>query len=570
MLAAAVSAQTEMTWPKDTVDGTVVYRYTVQKSEGLYRISKNFEVSQEELVKFNPQLQTEGLKYGQTILVPVKGAAPVKQTTAKDKGKAAAEDAPAYIKHVIQPKETLYALSKKYGVSVEELQAANPTLSQNMPIGATLLIPTGAKPAEKTQETAVANEDNAKADTKKGLRTDNQRQQKKDEKAAAKLELDTPAAAAEPAPAAAEETALPQDTAVAAAEDTVAAEQTEETAISAIPLRIAYLLPLQADAAKRDNSMDRFVDFYEGSLLAIYEAQQNGQHFDIYTYDIQKSDIGIQQVLLKGEMHNMDAIIGPAYPAQVSYAAMFAKQNRIPCIIPFTNKVSGIEMNPYLVQFNPSDVMEAEAAVELLKADKEKVQLVFVDPQAADVPAFVSTLHQKASEEGFSIAETTVREILNDSLGLVLKKGKKNILVFNAEKYSAVSVLMNKVISQKGGNEIALFGRYSWKSEKTPIQMVYASMFHDASGARLSAYETLYKKYFGHKLSSTNPRFDLLGYDLTKSTIEYLLRAQQAVSEADKDRVYGEEYKGLQSDIRYGRASAEGGRVNNGIKLIWK
>jgi len=269
-------------------------------------------------------------------------------------------------------------------------------------------------------------------------------------------------------------------------------------------------------------------------------------------------------------MHNMDAIIGPAYPAQVSHAALFAKQNRIPCFIPFTNKVSGLEANPYLVQFNPTDVMEAEAAVNLMKADKDKVQLIFVDPQANDIPQFVSTLHAQATAAGFQVAETTMREILNDSLRLVLQKGKKNILVFNAEKYSAVSVVMNKIISQKGGNEIALFGRYSWKNEKTPIPMVYVSMFHDPDAGRLASYTTLYKKYFGHTLSSTSPRYDLLGYDITKSTIEYLLRAQQAGSTAEKDRVYEEEFKGLQSDIRYGRISAEGGRVNKGIKLIWK
>ena len=44
--ATSLFAQTE-SWPKDTVDGVVVYRYTVQKSEGLYRISKNFNLSDE-------------------------------------------------------------------------------------------------------------------------------------------------------------------------------------------------------------------------------------------------------------------------------------------------------------------------------------------------------------------------------------------------------------------------------------------------------------------------------------------------------------------------------------------
>lgn len=565
-LAASTSAQTE-NLPKDTIDGTVVYRYTVQKSEGLYRISKTFEVTQEELVKLNPKLQTEGLKYGQTIYVPV-----------KDAPKAENTDNAQYIKHVVQPKETFYALSKRYGASAEAIQAANPGLDPTkMQIGTTILIPVKNTAAEQTAPAATATTKTEAEEKKPSLISKEEKTDKK-ELRADKEAIDRKVARAEELAVARaqEEAQKANETAETAAAETTpeaadtTAETSAEAAISAIPLRIAYLLPLQVDASKRDATMDRFVDFYEGALLAIYEAQQSGQHFDIYTYDVQKSDIGIQQVLQKGEMRNMDAIIGPAYPAQVSYAALFAKQNRIPCVVPFTNKVSGLEHNPYMMQFNPTDVTEAEAAVELLASEKNKIQLIFVDPQASDVPQFVSTLHSKAQEAGFAVAETTLREILNDSLKLVLEKGKKNILVFNAEKYSAVNVVMSKVISQKGGNEIALFGRYSWKNEKTPIPMVYVSMFHDPSAAKISAYEKLYKHYFGHTLSSTNPRYDLLGYDITKSTINYLLRSQQAGNDAERDVVFGEEYKGLQSDIRYSRPTAESGRVNMGIKLIWK
>ena len=55
---------------RDTVNGKVVYKYTVQKSEGLYRISKNFGVSQEEIINLNPILKSEGLKLGQIIYIP--------------------------------------------------------------------------------------------------------------------------------------------------------------------------------------------------------------------------------------------------------------------------------------------------------------------------------------------------------------------------------------------------------------------------------------------------------------------------------------------------------------------
>ena len=49
MSTAALSAQTVLPYPLDTIDGKVYYRYTVERSIGLYRISKNFGVSQEEI-----------------------------------------------------------------------------------------------------------------------------------------------------------------------------------------------------------------------------------------------------------------------------------------------------------------------------------------------------------------------------------------------------------------------------------------------------------------------------------------------------------------------------------------
>lgn len=549
-------AQAE-SWPKDTVDGVVVYRYTVQKSEGLYRISKNFNVSQEELVRLNPTLQTEGLKFGQVILVPVKEEQP-----------AAADS--SMVKHVIEPKETLYAISKRYGVSVAELQAANPEVSKNMPIGATLLIPARAAegatlPVPQTQAEAP------KMDAP-------QPQAEAPKVESPKAESEAPTIEAPQA----EEPVLPTPKLQADSLTAVLQVATDSmvehplllpydsSIISALPLRIAYLLPFQVEAAKRDGQMDRFIDFYEGALLAIYEAQACGQHFEIFTYDVQKSDIAIQKVLKKGEMQNLDAIIGPAYPAQVSHAALFAKQNRIPCIIPFTNKVSGLEHNPYLMQFNPSAQKEAEAAVRLLSAHKDSLQLVFVDPQASEVSPFVSTLREKALAAGFTTADIALQTIINDSLTTILKQDKKNILVFNSDKYVSVNAVMSKVVNQKKGHSLALFGRYSWQHEKCPIEMVYVSIFHEPNTAHMASYEALYKQYFGHALSSLQPRYDLLGYDLTKAVIRHLLLSQQAVSDQDKQHVFAEEHIGLQSDIHYERASEEGGLENIGIKLIWK
>ena len=69
--ALPLTAQTDSTnCPKDTINGEVVYKYQVEKSIGLYRIGINFNVSQSEIVRMNPQLKERGLRYGETILLP--------------------------------------------------------------------------------------------------------------------------------------------------------------------------------------------------------------------------------------------------------------------------------------------------------------------------------------------------------------------------------------------------------------------------------------------------------------------------------------------------------------------
>ena len=69
-LSGMILAQSTLDYPLDTIEGQVYYRYTVERSIGLYRISKNFGVSQEAILQANPHLQTMGLRYDEVILVP--------------------------------------------------------------------------------------------------------------------------------------------------------------------------------------------------------------------------------------------------------------------------------------------------------------------------------------------------------------------------------------------------------------------------------------------------------------------------------------------------------------------
>ena len=60
-LVLPAAAEELLNYPLDTVNGEEVYRYQVEKSIGLYRIGVNFNVSQSEIIRLNPQLRERGL-----------------------------------------------------------------------------------------------------------------------------------------------------------------------------------------------------------------------------------------------------------------------------------------------------------------------------------------------------------------------------------------------------------------------------------------------------------------------------------------------------------------------------
>ncbi|MFM2290486.1 MAG: hypothetical protein RIS29_299, partial [Bacteroidota bacterium] len=248
--------------------------YTVGKKQTVFAICKQFNLSQEELVKYNPDLQN-GAKEGMVLKIPKQSQViaevsektqvttqQVKTTEAKElkpiEKKWVAESKPYFI-HVVQPDETLYSLSKRYKVDLDEVIALNPGTETKLVSGSELKIPgVNSTTPQTPQKQATANEQSESFDINRLF------------------------------------------------ENGILAKKTQQT------LHIAFLLPFMTDQEKKDPSAEKFVEFYQGALLAIEEAKSKGVSFDIYTYDTGKSEDKLSEVLLNSELKSVDLIIGPA------------------------------------------------------------------------------------------------------------------------------------------------------------------------------------------------------------------------------------------------------------------
>ena len=63
-------AQDLLPYPLDTVNGEEMYRYEIERSIGLYRISVKFGIPQSEIIRYNPQIQEQGVRYGESLMIP--------------------------------------------------------------------------------------------------------------------------------------------------------------------------------------------------------------------------------------------------------------------------------------------------------------------------------------------------------------------------------------------------------------------------------------------------------------------------------------------------------------------
>ena len=301
-------------YPKISVDGKEYYLYTVQKSEGFYAISQRFGVPQSVIIEANPSAES-GLKVGQILKVPVAGyTAPVTKEKVKP-------DFPVKT-YTIRPKDTLYSLSKKYKVSVDDILKVNPEAT-TLSIGDQLYIPDSVAIKKEIKQKEVQER---KEQTKKYNSLAQQAFETKTD--TADVNVDTLA------------TILDSELYL---DDIITKNYHGD-------FKVAVLLPFMLDAQKRDASMDRFVDFYKGCIIAADSLSKLGFNIDLHAFDIGKTHSQISSVLSNPILKQMDLIIGPAYQSQVSYIAKFAQENNIRTVIPFSSNVPEISTNKYLYQ----------------------------------------------------------------------------------------------------------------------------------------------------------------------------------------------------------------------------
>jgi len=123
--------------------------HKIVKGETIYSICKKYDIDEKELRKANPQLN-DGLKNGLTLIIPLKS---------KNEDKKAQENkTQKFISHTVKKGETLFSISRKLHVTVDEIKEYNPEVKDGCKAGQILRIPVEQEKTNAKESTPVKTE----------------------------------------------------------------------------------------------------------------------------------------------------------------------------------------------------------------------------------------------------------------------------------------------------------------------------------------------------------------------------------------------------------------------------
>ena len=488
--------------------------HTIQAGETLYKLTTMYNISAKDICEANPGLSAENFRIGQVILIPQKEKEQV--VTAQKPTEQSNIQGPVVPRckemHKVKRKETIFSVSREYGISEEELIAANPELKKGMKKGQLLCIPypvaTTTQPTQKEDPYAIP----------------------------------------------------PSNSELF--------RESKETPKKMSTIKAALILPFQEDK--------RMVEYYEGFLMAVDSLKRTGTSLDLYVYDSGKEVSTLNAILSKNEMKKMDVIFGPMHQKQIKPLSDFAKKNDIRLVIPFSQKGEEVFNNPAVYQINTPQSYLYSEVYEHFTRQFPNAHVIFIEPISADKEKaeFISGLKQELKNKGISM-QTVNENATKEMLKAALRNDKENIFIPTSGKnVLLIKVLpqLTLLVRDNAGQNIHLFGYPEWQTyTRDHLESFfeldvyfYSSFYTNTLFPAAVQFTNAYHKWYSKDLSSKYHNYAMLGFD----TGFFFLKGLSRYGSELENNLSKMNLTPIQTGFKFQRVNNWGGFINKKVFFI--
>ena len=507
--------------------------HTIQSGETLYKLSVKYGVSVERICQANPGLSAKNFRVDQVIAIPP--VAKSEQVSAEVIDQLPASPAKVEKKdeslkpncrdmHRVERKETVYSICKQYGITEEELLAANPEIkNKKLKKGKFLCIPYPKETA--TTSTPIQPQTNLDATLTDAQLFD--KNKKKNEK------------------------------------------------ISTI--KAAVVLPFNTDGTGTRDEQVRMVEYYEGFLMAMDSLKKQGISIDLYTYDSGKTVSSVNKILNKAEMKNMDIIFGPAHPEQVKPMAEFAQKHNSRLVIPFSSKGDDVFGNPAVYQINtPQSYLYSEVYEHYLRKFPN-AHVIFLDAATGhtDKDDFVKGLKEELKNRQITFKELRGENINPEGMKLAVDSLRENVIIPTSGKNVVLTKILPQLIvtSREHPNyDMKLFGYPEWQTYTDDHlasffelnTYFYSSFYTNNLFPAAIQFTNAYRKWFSKDMANTFPKYGMLGFD----TAYFFLKGLNDYGSNFEDQVKQMQVTPIQTGFKFDRVNNWGGFINRKVFFV--
>ncbi len=535
--------------PKGNEDDNYIY-HVVRKGETLFGLSKKYQVSMDELIRVNPEVE-KGIKLSQVVLIP------------KEKLETLGDETPEvsdrFIYHEVKPKEGFYSITKQYNVSEETVRRFNAELVKDgVKLGTILRIPRNPSdtllPEMKTPGNQAAIEQSNQTITDElsvVCDTFTYNNQKNIFNVALFLPLFVYEFENPPV-------------------DSLAMEEMKSR---------GETLAVKQEVPEKSSN---FIDFYQGVLVAIDSLKQLGLSVNLTVFDTGKDVDSVKYILNQYSLKETDLIIGPVYPECIKPVAEFARENRIPIVSPLSQSSYLLNENPYIFQANPSFITQLEGFSKQIDLCKGQ-NIVIIHEGDTTAKSMVNTYKELlqnrmascSNPEYIYFKEVTyepgspaadVVEKVSHSLSLE----KENLILVPSNSEAFVSDLLGNLhtLATYYQYPLSIYGLPRWqKFRNVQVDYYYNLQLHlfspffiDYSNPTVKSFIVTYRDFFRSEPS----QYSYQGYDVAF----YFLSAMMKYGYDFKYCLQNHKVEMVQSEFNFSQPNSVSGFENRTIYMI--
>jgi LysM repeat protein/ABC-type branched-subunit amino acid transport system substrate-binding protein len=457
---------------KVNIGGQSVYIHKVEQGQTLYAISKAYNVLINDIEAANDSLKS-GLKAGMELKIPILSDKKSKKFELDNSGK--------FILHKVEKKQTLYAISKKYEVSAEDIQHVNPEIKEGLKEGMVIKIP---QKEIKTIEPPVV-------PILKELKVDKTKHETKSDGIAVNLFLPF---------------YLNQNDSIITKENL---EETDELYAKSIP----------------------GIEFLSGFQIACDSIIKSGTKVNLNIYDTPADSALAVSYFANKQFKNAGLWIGPFHSHAASSAAKAVKNTNALLVLPYSSPNKVLLGNENVLKITPSMPTGIENLSQTLIVQNKNTNFILIHNGLSKELQIVDIIKKTFKSQN---SHDSIKEVVYKTFGLkgltnALSKTKNNMIIVASSDQAFVTDLFNKL---KGLDEkdykIAVTGMDTWINyDNLDINMIQKLQLQIPANSHIDYNDTItniFIKSYREKYNTEPGKYAFSGYDAAMYFIPLLTK----------------------------------------------